>query len=441
MKYPYVQYMYSYPHKKAYQTFSETDLKRYIHRLSGRENSLYIHIPFCQYKCGYCNLFSLAGKNERQMEAYVEAMERHAGQLSEILPHDAAFSDLTLGGGTPLILPERLLRRVFSAAERCFGITAGKQPIAVETSPNQTTEEKLCILKEKGVSRISIGVQSFQERELLSLHRFHKAEAAKKALDLICRMKFECVNMDFIYGIPGQTLESLEDSLQQGLEFEPDELFVYPLYVKPGTYLFQTGAECGKSAFEMYRFVCGFLEAKGYRAYSMRRFVKQNKEGEDAGLPESLCGFGNTLSVGCGGRSYIGNLHFCAPYAVEQRQCHAILQDYIKQEEYLQVTHGFWLSKEEEKRRYVIRHILFGRGVCRKDYRAHFGSEAEDDFPLLSDWAGAGYAVKGEEFFSLTRQGLALSDFLGPQLISDEVRARMELSCGKNGAACPESGK
>lgn len=247
--------------------------------------------------------------------------------------------------------------------------------------------------------------------------------------------------MDFIYGIPGQTLESLEDSLQQGLEFEPDELFVYPLYVKPGTYLFQTGAECGKSAFEMYRFVCGFLEAKGYRAYSMRRFVKQNKEGEDAGLPESLCGFGNTLSVGCGGRSYIGNLHFCAPYAVEQRQCHAILQDYIKQEEYLQVTHGFWLSKEEEKRRYVIRHILFGRGVCRKDYRAHFGSEAEDDFPLLSDWAGAGYAVKGEEFFSLTRQGLALSDFLGPQLISDEVRARMELSCGKNGAACPESGK
>ena len=110
----------------------------------------------------------------------------------------------------------------------------------------------------------------------------------------------------------------------------------------------------------------------------------------------------------------------------ERAICHAILQDYIKQEEYLQVTHGFWLSKEEEKRRYVIRHILFGRGVCRKDYRAHFGSEAEDDFPLLSDWAGAGYAVKGEEFFSLTRQGLALSDFLGPQLISDEVREKMK---------------
>lgn len=432
MNHPYIQYMYSYPHKLAYRTLQGMHLKDYIGRLSGKENSLYFHIPFCQYKCGYCNLFSLAGQNEQQMEEYVKAMQRHAVQLAEILPKDAVFSDLTLGGGTPLILPEKLLRRVFSIAENYFDIEAGNQTIVVETSPNQTTEEKLRILKEAGVSRISIGVQSFQESELLALHRFHNKDAVKKALDLIRRVGFDCLNIDLIYGIPGQTKESLKDSLCQALKFEPEELFVYPLYVKPGTHLFYQGAECSKDAFEMYLFVREFLKEAGYQPYSMRRFVKQKSGQALAKMPVSLCGFSNTISVGCGGRSYLGNLHFCAPYAVEPKQCRTILQDYVEQKDFLQIMHGFLLSLEEEKRRYVIKHVLFGRGICLKDYNMHFGSEAVKDFPLLLDWVREGYAVLTEEFLSLTEQGFALSDYLGPKLISDQVRDLMESKNSQN---------
>lgn len=422
MEHPYIQYMYSYPHKLAYRVLPKLDLRDYIGRLSGGENSLYFHIPFCQYKCGYCNLFSLAGQNRQQMEAYLAALERHARQFAEIMPKDAAFSDLTLGGGTPLLLPENLLRKVFSIARDFFGIEAGKQAVVVETSPNQTTQEKLKILKEEGVKRLSIGVQSFKEAELLALHRFHTADAAKKALGLIQNTGFSCVNIDLIYGIPGQSMESLGDSLRQALEFAPEELFVYPLYVKPGTYLGRQGAECSGNAFELYQFARRFLLEAGYRPYSMRRFVRE--EGEQA--PVSLCGFGNTISIGCGGRSYLGNLHFSAPYAVEPGQCRSILQSYIEQEDYRKITHGFLLSREEEKRRYVIRHVLFGRGVCLADYNLHFGSQAERDFPLLLDWVQAGYAVREEGFLSLTEKGFALSDFLGPQLISEEVRRLME---------------
>lgn len=473
MEHPYIQYMYSYPHKLAYRVLPKLDLRDYIGRLSGGENSLYFHIPFCQYKCGYCNLFSLAGQNRQQMEAYLAALERHARQFAEIMPKDAAFSDLTLGGGTPLLLPENLLRKVFSIARDFFGIEAGKQAVVVETSPNQTTQEKLKILKEEGVKRLSIGVQSFKEAELLALHRFHTADAAKKALGLIQNTGFSCVNIDLIYGIPGQSMESLGDSLRQALEFAPEELFVYPLYVKPGTYLGRQGAECSGNAFELYQFARRFLLEAGYRPYSMRRFVREEEkasvrcfvreeeeqafvrrfvrkeeehafarrfvreeeehafvrrfvreEGEQA--PVSLCGFGNTMSIGCGGRSYMGNLHFSAPYAVEPGQCRSILQSYIEQEDYRKITHGFLLSREEEKRRYVIRHVLFGRGVCLADYNLHFGSQAERDFPLLLDWVQAGYAVREEGFLSLTEKGFALSDFLGPQLISEEVRRLME---------------
>lgn len=421
MEYPYLQYMYSYPHKMAYQALHGIELKDYMGRLQGRQNSLYFHIPFCQSKCGYCNLFSLAGQPSSWMETYVDAMWQHARQLSGILPEGVRFSDLALGGGTPLILPETLLREVFAIARECFGIEAGCQDITAETSPNQTTSQKLGLLKEEGVSRISIGVQSFQEDELRSLYRLHTAVSAKQALDRICKTGFSCVNIDLIYGIPGQTERSLEDSLRQALEFEPEELFVYPLYVKPGTLLSEQGARQSKDAFGMYCFARDFLRSAGYRQDSMRRFVRSGKE-----LPALTCGFGNTLSVGCGGRSYLGNLHFCTPYAVRQTQCRAILQEYIGQEDYLQVAHGFVLSEEEERRRYIIRHILFGRGILLEDYRQNFGGQAEEDFPQLEGWVTSGYARKEGGFLALTEEGLALSDFLGPQLMSEDVKRRME---------------
>ncbi len=421
----YKQYMYSYPHKTAYQTMRDIHLKDFAGRLTEGENSLYFHIPFCQTKCGYCNLFSVTGQSKDGMHAYVDAMQRQAEQLAGILPEEVRFTDLTLGGGTPLILPELLLRRVFRMAREYFAFDSEKYPVVVETSPNQTTEEKLVLLKEEGVTRISIGIQSFQPEELSALHRFHTTEAAVKALKAIKKAEFDCMNVDLIYGIPGQSIDSLRDTLKRALEFEPEEMFIYPLYVKPGTALYRQGMKPSELAFSMYEFVREYLKEEGYQQHSMRRFVK-NGAGSSQKLPEALCGFGNTISVGCGGRSYIGDLHFCTPYTVGQKQCLAVLQDYIEREDYLQITHGYLLSAEEQKRRYVIKHILFGRGINRKDYHSHFGTEVQEDFPLLREWEQADYITSGEGFVSLTEKGFALSDYLGPQLISSEVRERSE---------------
>lgn len=439
---PYVQYMYSYPHKTAYRRLDGIDLKTFFPYLAGQENSLYFHIPFCQYKCGYCNLFSLAGQPESMMEQYVDAMERQAEQMRKVLPAGVEFADLTLGGGTPLILPEYLLERVFRISEEYFNFRSGEcavgermnpereslgfqssaHPIVVETSPNQTTEQKLWLLKEHGVTRLSIGVQSFQEKELETLCRFHRAETAKRALQDIRKVGFSCVNIDLIYGIPGQTKESLLDSLEQALDFQPEELFIYPLYVKPGTALHQQGAKQHPETFEMYQCVRERLEKAGYHSYSMRRFVRGAKNVQET----SLCGFGNTISVGCGGRSYIGNLHFCTPYAVQQEHCISLVENYIRKKDYMNVAFGYLLSDDEQKHRYVIKHILFGQGISRKDYRQHFGGEAEQDFEPIAKWLDEGYAVRTENYITLTDQGIALSDYLGPQLISDEVREKMK---------------
>lgn len=419
---PYIQYMYSYPHKTAYGALEGVDFRDYAHRLSGSHTGLYFHIPFCESKCGYCNLFSVAGQKEEFMGKYVDAMERHAAQIRACLPDDVFFSDLTLGGGTPLLLSAAQLERVFRTAEKFPGLEERTRPVHVETSPAQTTEEKLSLLKEHHVTRISMGVQSFQEEELRTLGRRHTAEMAERAMARIKKTGFPCVNLDLIYGIPGQTMQTLRDSAERALAYEPEELFIYPLYIKKGTDLYRKGVQRPEQTYDMYVQIRSFLKEHGYFPYSMRRFVKKEKAADG---DRKSCGFENTISIGCGGRSYIGNLHFCTPYYVRQQDCRKVLESYTNCENYLPVKHGYLLSEEEQRRRYVIKNILFCCGLSRGEYREMFSGEVGEDFPVLRDWIQSGYAYEEQENIYLTEKGMSLSDALGPMLISEEVREKM----------------
>ncbi len=451
---PYIQYMYSYPHKTAYGPLTGIRWEDYAGRLSGRENSLYIHIPFCQSKCGYCNLFSVAGQGEDLMEQYVGAMERQGAQWSSALHARTVFADLTLGGGTPLLLPERLLERVFRIASDAMGFEEQGHPVIVETSPGQTTEEKLLLLKEHHVTRISMGVQSFYGEELKAIHRNHTPEQVERALERIRGVGFACVNLDLIYGIPGQTWESLLKSADRAISFGPEELFVYPLYIKPDTYLYKKGVRRPADTYGMYLGIRQYLREHGYIPYSMRRFVREDYAGSNAGNAtggatedmgddcgngggrSASCGFGNTVSIGCGGRSYIDHLHFCTPYAVRHSECMANLRQYMDELDYREIRHGYLLSEGEQRRRFVIKNVLFDCGISKEDYAAYFSRDLEADFPVLREWIARGHAFEKEGVIRLTEEGFSLSDHLGPMLISGssgrDMPSEKSMSSGEN---------
>ncbi|MCI9532110.1 MAG: coproporphyrinogen III oxidase family protein [Lachnospiraceae bacterium] len=442
---PYIQYMYSYPHKTAYRPLTGISLESYAHCMSGSGHGLYLHIPFCQTKCGYCNLFSVTGQAPPVFARYLDAVERQARQYQDTLSaFRPSFLEVSIGGGTPLLLPEGLLVRMFGILEAYFPSDKGKG-LAIETAPNQTTREKLHILREAGAARVSMGIQSFSEQELKTLGRRHSARKAREALGLLKSFGFPCTNVDFIYGIPGQSIESLLSSLREALSFAPDEIFLYPLYLKHGAWLVQAPPKSGPQAaapaspsagvhpaYLQYLEASAFLKSEGYRQDSMRRFVKITPQAQQAKgqRPFSECGFGSSLALGCGGRSYLGNLHFCTPYAVTSQGCLRQLERFMGTEDYTQITHGMLLSQEERKRRYVIRHLFIRPGINIQQYQGHFGSDPARDFPLLQVWASQGYAQftrQGHsDYLTLTEEGLGLSDFLGPQLISPEVQRRME---------------
>ena len=296
-------------------------------------------------------------------------------------------------------------------------------PTVIETSPNQTTEEKLVIAKEWGTKRISLGIQSFLEEELKQLYRIHSPNQARKAIRVIQNQNFSCLNLDFIYGIPGQTKESLKETLKEGTSYNPEELFVYPLYIKNGTLLKEKQAERTEDIRGLYDVVCEYLTQKGYVQYSMRRFIRKDYVPL---VPAEECGFGNTLSIGCGGRSYLGNLHFCTPYYVRQKDCKAQVDRYLSTRNFNEITHGFFLDKEEEKRRFIIKNLLFISGLDKESYRQKFGETVKETFPLMSDWKEKGYIREENNKYMLTSEGMALSDYLGPQLISPLVKGRMQ---------------
>lgn len=413
--------MYAYPHKRAYRDLGRVDIREHLHHLKSGTNHLYIHLPFCQSKCGFCNLFSVANTNVSYIDEYLNAIERQLLQYSKLEEiQKAVFSSLVIGGGTPLLLNEQQLERMFSLVEKYLSVRINKIYTVIETSPTQSDDSKLKLIHDRGVNRISLGVQSFIAEELKTLGRSHTVREAHEALHRIKAVGFDELNVDLIYGIPGQTVSDVRYSVNEALSYKPHEIFAYPLYLKEGTKMYKLAQEYEDIRLALYDVLMETLLANSYQQTSMRRFVLN-------GLQQNTsCGFDNVLALGCGGRSYLGNLHFCEPFAVDPAQCKKAIDTYINQSDFYHVNHGYLLNTNEQKRRYAIKYLLFYTGINEDEYLSYFNSDLIVDFPFIEGLEKLGYVERLNNATRLTPQGLALSDYIGPMFISNEVQQRMD---------------
>jgi oxygen-independent coproporphyrinogen-3 oxidase len=190
---------------------------------------LYIHVPFCGSKCVYCDFYSETRLSD--VSAWLEALGQEMLLYRNLF---SAFDTLYVGGGTPTVLGEDHLGRLFEMACRSFAFTDDPE-ITVEANPNDITAEKLAALRECGVNRISLGVQSFDDHELSFLQRRHTSREAEQALELIGRSGIENLGVDLIYGIPGQTPEGWLRTLEHAIAFSPAHISCYQLTVAGGT--------------------------------------------------------------------------------------------------------------------------------------------------------------------------------------------------------------
>ena len=235
---------------------------------------LYIQVPFCRSKCLYCDFYSEVDAG--LIQAWQRALEKEA-----LLYRDrfSSCGTLYVGGGTPTVLESSALLSLFGCLYRNFQFTANAE-ITIEANPNDITREKLRILQVCSVNRISLGVQSFDERDLLFLQRRHTALEAEQALELIRACGFTNLGVDLIYGIPGQTIEAWLKTLARAVSFHPEHISCYQLTVAEGTQLWEmqksgmvtTADENEGEAF--FLTTAQFLEEHGYLHYEISNFAR-----------------------------------------------------------------------------------------------------------------------------------------------------------------------
>lgn len=427
---PYQAYSYSYPHKSAYRPLAPP---RPLAKLwAGQDRSAlfaYVHIPFCTMRCGFCNLFAMAQPQESLVDAYVHALLRQMEALDEALG-ERRFARLALGGGTPSLLSAAQLATLYTALHRRLGIDLAATPSGIEVSPETVTPERLAVCREMGVHRVSMGIQSFVGQELRSLARPQQGAEVVQAIERIRAAGFAVLNLDLIYGIPGQTVASWQASIASALAFAPEEIYLYPLYVRPQTGLGRMAIRRDEmpapGRLALYEAARECLRGAGYQQVSMRMFRAPHAPQE--GGPVYCCQNDGMVGLGAGARSYTTGLHYASRYAVGRDDTRGIIQDFIAHDHgrFQLAEHGFELDAQEQRRRFVIQSLLAHPGLCYRAYTQRFGTHCLDDLPQLRELPRVGLAHDDGRQLVLSDRGTAYADTIGPWLVSPRVRALME---------------
>lgn len=270
-------------------------------------SGIYIHIPFCQSRCIYCDFYSTLHLSKR--EAYVNQLVREMQERQSELPLSSrAYHTLYIGGGTPSTLPPVLLNHLLKETVRLYHLETGAE-VTVEANPDDITPEWIAVLRDTPVNRISMGCQTFDDNLLRFLHRRHSSQQISKAVCMLQEAGYNNLSIDLIYGIPGQNKDTWRRDVEQALSLGVPHLSAYSLMYEEGTRLTQLRDKGEVEEVEeslslwCYEHLCQELEKAGYEHYEISNFAlpdfrSRHNSSYWQGLPY--------LGFGAGAHSYDG---------------------------------------------------------------------------------------------------------------------------------------
>ena len=270
---------------------------------------IYIHIPYCIHKCGYCDFNSHPIKYD-EMETYVDALIVELDYYAQQYSSGVIVNTIFLGGGTPTTLTVSQLERILKECEKKFKITTDAE-ITIEANPATISKDQLLSIRQTGYNRISIGVQSFDEKELMLLDRAHRVKEIHCTIDRAREAGFNNLSLDLMFAVPNQTLKGWENNLRQALDKSPEHLSTYNLTIEQGTAFWKLQAN-GKLTmpdndhqFELYKRTIELLKGNGFHHYEISNFARPGKE-----CRHNITYWKNTntLGLGAGAASYMNGL-------------------------------------------------------------------------------------------------------------------------------------
>ena len=270
---------------------------------------IYIQVPFCRSKCQYCDFYSITTKDDHVYAQFTDAICQHVKEAGALAP-TYRVDTIYFGGGTPTFFGAEGMAMILAAIRRSFDV-AGDAEITFEANPDSVTEKLLRRLKAEGFNRVSMGVQSDDDTVLRRLGRPHTYAQAVLAAQRIRKAGLRNVSIDLMYGLPGQTLEAWQDTLQHVLSMNPDHISCYGLKVEERTPLWHYKDTCGipddETQADMYLTAVEFLKARGYRQYEISNFAKKgliSRHNTKYWMGGEYLGFGPDASSDFGGKRF-----------------------------------------------------------------------------------------------------------------------------------------
>lgn len=333
---------------------------------------IYIHIPFCVKKCAYCDFLS-APANEEAREKYVELL---CEEISAACGKTEGYkvTSIFLGGGTPSLLTGKQVEKVLQAIYENFEVNKDVE-ITLEMNPGTVTTEKLEKYRESGINRLSIGLQSVHDAELKMLGRIHTYAEFLDAYRMARKAGYENINIDLISAIPGQTVESWEESLRKTAALEPEHISAYSLIIEPGTPFYEWYGDEKKrndkrlelpdedDEREIYRRTKEILEELGYHRYEISNYARPGFEcRHNLGYWERV----PYLGFGIGAASFFGHARYSNPSEIEEyKKCFA--------EKFKAPV----LAQEEEMEEFMFLGLRKMNGVSKEEFQKEFRTEIE----------------------------------------------------------------
>lgn len=233
---------------------------------------LYIHIPFCRHRCGYCDFATVAGREDR-IAPYLNALEVELDRRK-----GARLETLFVGGGTPTVLAPDQIDRLLAAVRSRFG-TGELVEATVEANPESAVEPVLAAYRAGGMNRVSFGLQAVQNRLLAAMERAHDWDAFIKAYATARRVGFDNINIDLIFGLPGQTSADWDETLARVIDLAPEHISVYALKIEPGTPFARSGVTVDDEfQADLYLAAAARFENAGFSHYEISNFARPGFE-------------------------------------------------------------------------------------------------------------------------------------------------------------------
>lgn len=377
-----------------------------------KELELYLHIPFCIRKCAYCDFLS-APADEAERQEYVETLIREIQSYREEF-RGYRVSTVFMGGGTPSILTCGQMTDIFRALRDTFAIEADAE-ITIEANPGTVDAEKIRAWKQAGINRVSIGLQTVNDKELKLLGRIHTFQQFLDTYQLVREHGFGNVNIDLISAIPGQTLASWRLTLQTVAELEPEHISAYSLILEEGTPFYERYADASSSELPdeetdraIYEETERFLQKYGYSRYEISNYAK----------PGYACrhniGYWKRteyLGIGLGASSLIRRQRF--HNTTDHREYLECVRcgNSIRRETEL-------LSREDEMEEFMFLGLRMTEGIRISEFKEIFGQDIGEVYKTpLFRMEQAGLLEIQEGRVRLTKRGIDISNYVFEQFL------------------------